>query len=77
MADFIIAGVLILVALTGWVVVQHLARRYAAKHPEFGPAKEEGGGCGKGCHCSQGSCKNDDTQTLNHHKTMNTQERTP
>ncbi|MEW5902931.1 MAG: chemotaxis protein [Pseudomonadota bacterium] len=39
-----------------WVAVQHAARRFAARHPEFGPAREEGeegcGGCGGGGHCS-------------------------
>lgn len=31
--------------LAGWVVVQHLGRAFAARHPEFGPAREEGSGC--------------------------------
>ena len=44
--NFLIACVLILSLLAGWVGVQHLARLYAARHPEFGPAREEGGGCG-------------------------------
>jgi hypothetical protein len=37
--------------------VQHLARRFAAQHPEFGPAREEGEGCGFPCHSKDGgSC---------------------
>jgi hypothetical protein len=48
-----IATVGIILAVTlGWVLVQHAARVYAARHPEFGPAKEEGAGCGKTCGCS-------------------------
>ncbi len=45
--------------LIGWVLVQQAARKYAAKHPEFGPAKEEGLGCGKTCGCKTG-CKQED-----------------
>ncbi|UCB54959.1 MAG: chemotaxis protein [Thiotrichales bacterium] len=55
MADFIIAIVGILLLLSGWLFVQHLARWYAARHPEFGPAREEGGGCGH-CLCGANSC---------------------
>lgn len=58
MADFIIAIVGVLLLLSGWLFVQYLARRYAARHPEFGPAREEGSGCGKSCMCTGGSCDN-------------------
>ena len=51
-----IAMGLILLALLGWIGVQKLAREFAIRHPEFGPAKEEGGGCGRGCSCSGGHC---------------------
>ena len=51
--------VLIMLGLVfAWVAVQTAARRYAARHPEFGPAREEGeescGGCGNSCsgHCA-------------------------
>lgn len=41
-----------------WLFVQTLSRRFAAAHPEFGPAREEGGGCGSACGCSSNrSCK--------------------
>jgi len=56
MVDFIIAIGLVLVLLTGWIYIQQLARRFAARHPEFGPAREEGSGCGKSCMCTGGSC---------------------
>lgn len=58
MVDFIIAITFILIALSGWIFVQYLARKFATRHPEFGPPKEEGGGCGKSCMCSNGNCKN-------------------
>ena len=35
--------------ILGWVGVQALARRTAAQHPEAGPYREAGGGCGGGC----------------------------
>jgi hypothetical protein len=56
MLDYLLAVGLILLVLVGWILVQRAARIYAARHPEFGPAKEEGSGCGKGCSCSQGHC---------------------
>ena len=56
MVDFIIASVGIGLLLIGWLAVQQLARYYAARHPEFGPAREEGSGCGKSCLCASGSC---------------------
>jgi hypothetical protein len=58
MVDFIIAMGAILLLLSGWILVQQMSRQFALRHPEFGPAKEEGGGCGKSCMCSNGSCKN-------------------
>jgi positive regulator of sigma E activity len=57
---YLIAMGLILLLLVGWVAVQYFARAFAAKHPELGPAREEGGGCGT-AHCSscgtQNTCK--------------------
>ena len=56
------AGVILLVLL-GWTAVQQLARRFAARHPEFGPAREEGSGCGTGCHCAGGECTRRNTRS--------------
>lgn len=56
MRDYMVAIAVILLVLLGWIAVQHAARRFAARHPEFGPAREEGSGCGSGCGCSGGSC---------------------
>jgi hypothetical protein len=56
MFDYLIASGLILVALIGWTLVQGHARNYAARHPEHGPAREEGTGCGKSCLCRGKQC---------------------
>ena len=54
----IIAITLIFSLLLGWLFVQSLARLYAKRHPELGPAREEGQGCGSICGChDKGMCK--------------------
>jgi hypothetical protein len=50
MNAYLTAVLLILALLIGWVAIQGAARRFAARHPEHGPAREEGGGC-CGAHC--------------------------
>ena len=57
MINFIIAMLLIFVLMLAWIYVQQATRKYAAKHPEFGEAKEEGLGCGKNCGCKAGKCE--------------------
>jgi len=47
----IIAITAIFALLLGWLLVQSLARLFARKHPELGPAREEGQGCGSSCGC--------------------------
>mgnify|MGYP006865023956 CR=1 FL=1 len=54
--DFVIALLVMPLLLLAWLMVQWAARRMAAAYPEFGPAREEGGGCGTSCGCSGGSC---------------------
>lgn len=56
MLDALLAAGLILLLLLGWIWVQQRARNFAARHPEFGPAKEEGRGCGSSCACSGNHC---------------------
>jgi hypothetical protein len=46
MLTYILAVLIILGMLSGWIFVQHVARVFAARHPEFGPVKEDGEGCG-------------------------------
>lgn len=56
--NMFIAVSLILMLMLGWISVQQLSRLFAARYPQFGPAREEGGGCGKNCGChGGGSCK--------------------
>jgi len=51
-STYIISVLIIFGVFVGWIGVQHLARRFAARHPEFGPAREEGGSCGISCGCA-------------------------
>jgi len=51
MYTYIIVVLFILVLMIGWIAVQYSARAFSAKHPELGPAREEGGGCGT-THCN-------------------------
>lgn len=51
MITYLIAMVVILALLSGWIGVQHLARNFAARHPEFETAPEDVGGCGMFCFC--------------------------
>jgi len=61
MVDFIVAPIAIFVLFGGWLLVQDISRKFAKRHPEFGPYREEGSGCGGGCHnCSdrKADCEN-------------------
>jgi hypothetical protein len=50
----LVASGIILLALGAWLVVQAGARRFAARHPELGPAREpDAHGC-SGCADVQG-----------------------
>ena len=49
---YLITIFIILLVLGGWIAVQHLARRFAEKHPEFGPPREEDASCGFFCLCN-------------------------
>jgi hypothetical protein len=46
----------LLLLLAGWVAVQSAARRTAERHPECGPFREAGGGCGGGKGCCGAAC---------------------
>jgi len=45
------ATLLIMGIMTAWLAVQHAYRRFAGRHPEFGPAIEHLG-CGMACTCN-------------------------
>jgi hypothetical protein len=57
MVKYLVAIGLIFSLLAGGILVQNLYRRFAARHPELGPFREEkacgscsaGSGCGAGC----------------------------
>lgn len=63
MGTYLLAIGIILILLLGWVAVQHLARLFAARHPEFGLYNEKAGGCG-GCGCGGGSCRTDTDEAV-------------
>jgi hypothetical protein len=46
LVQLIAAMVLPLALLLGWIQVQRMARRFSEQHPEFGPLRLVGGGCG-------------------------------
>lgn len=50
-------GILFLLVLLS-VVVQRFYKLFARRHPELGPFREEGGGCGccRGGACGGGAC---------------------
>jgi hypothetical protein len=52
---------LILAITLGGIAVDRLYRRFAQRHPELGPFRKEGGGCGacSGGHCGGGHCDTD------------------
>ncbi|MFP4281562.1 MAG: chemotaxis protein [Opitutales bacterium] len=58
MLTYLLAIALVFALLAGWIGVQALARAFAARHPELGPAREEGVGCaGLLCRCkAAGDC---------------------
>ncbi len=65
MSTYLIAMGLILAVMSGWLFVQRCARRFAARHPEFGPAKECLG-CGLACACEENETTDftDDTDKM-------------
>ncbi len=56
MINLLVTIAIIFALLITWILVQQAARKFAANHPELGPVKEEGMGCGKSCGCKPGSC---------------------
>ncbi len=63
---YFIAMFFLLSILFIWLMVQKLSRKFAADHPEFGPVREEGGGCGSGGKCNCGSIKNCTNPKISH-----------
>ncbi|MCB1785356.1 MAG: hypothetical protein H6953_09925 [Chromatiaceae bacterium] len=61
MAEFLAASAVIFAVLVGWLYVQDLYRRFAARHPQWGPFRSEAT-CQGSCGCHQGGCHNDPPQ---------------
>ena len=55
---YFIAMAFMLTFIFLWYSVQKFSRKFAAEHPEFGKAREEGGGCGGGGKCNCNNAKN-------------------
>ncbi len=67
MMNFLIAITVIFLLMIGWILIQQASRKYAARHPELGGAKEEGLGCGKTCGCKPGNCSKEPSFPSGHH----------
>jgi hypothetical protein len=52
--------VLLMALMVGWIEVQRAARRVAEQHPEAGPLRLIGGGCGGHCGGCGESCETAD-----------------
>ncbi len=57
MAELLLAPIVILLVMAGWVWVDQVYRAFARRHPELGPFRDEEGGCGS-CRCRNGGCGN-------------------
>jgi len=60
MQQYLWAMLIVFLIMIGWIAVQHVARTFAARHPELGPHREEGAGCGTHCGCVRGQCRHKD-----------------
>jgi hypothetical protein len=56
MVKALVATLVIFCVMVGWLWVQGAYARFAARHPDLGPYRTEGGGCGGGCACHGGAC---------------------
>lgn len=52
---YIVAMLIILGLLSGWIGVQHLARSFNARHPELNLSVEGESSCGMFCFCKNAS----------------------
>jgi len=53
MSTYLVTIGLLLVILLGWVAVQRVYKLFARRHPELGPFRDDGAGCGA---CGGGGC---------------------
>lgn len=65
--QWLISVAVLLALLAAWLFVRHIARRYAERHPEFGPFRETGGCGGSQCDgqggCGAASCQHADDES--------------
>ena len=54
---YLTAMAFMLIFLSIWLLVQRLSQKVASELPEFGKAREEGGGCGGSGKCNCNSVK--------------------
>ena len=67
MSRYLVAIGLILALMLGGLAVERVYRRFARRHPELGPFRQEGGGCSGNCGagaCAGGACETPETQPL-------------
>ena len=63
---YIIAMLVILGLLSGWIGVQHLSRSFNARHPELNLSTEEETRCGMFCFCKNGKNCSRKKTAVNH-----------
>ena len=54
MARYLLAVLAIFALIAAWLFVQASYRRFAERHPELGPFRQEGAGCGGCGGCASG-----------------------
>lgn len=54
LSRYLITIALILLIMLAGIVVDRFYKGFARRHPELGPFRKEGGGCGG--HCGSGAC---------------------
>jgi hypothetical protein len=67
MSTYLVTIGLLLILLLGWVAVQRVYQVFARRHPELGPFRDDGAGCGAcgrggggvGCGGASRSCGRD------------------
>jgi hypothetical protein len=64
LGSLIATVVLLMVLMAGWIAVQRAARRVAAQHPETGPLRLVGAGCGSHCDDCGEPCETTDPAPL-------------
>jgi hypothetical protein len=61
-STYLITIALIMAIVLGGIFVDRAYRHFVARHPELGPFRKPGGGCGtcSGGHCGGGHCETEE-----------------